>query len=329
MSDHGRHSLRGYKVQTIVSLLEALQENPEWKIFSIEPKDEAKEVDVCFEKKDESKMLIQVKSTKNQFTSKNAHNWLQKLKSVYKGCGTNIEYKLVLVGATKETISADEIKIIPLNLDKMYEEVCSLLQLYFDKNSSSEPTDDALLTLANALCNIAEGDAIASRGYTRKSFVQLLEELNSTVVQVERLDFNTYSNLKEFCGGLELLVKSWNLKPQSHHPILVTEIDADYCDFKNLITTIESKIDKNTALFREINKIGQNVIYINGMLRQFKESVQEIMDSMYAKEKELYEIGEQDKRFKKWQTVDDYKQYIHSIEEFLKVVNQKYGMKLI
>ncbi|MDT3498631.1 hypothetical protein NLU03_31275 [Bacillus toyonensis] len=326
MSDHGRYSLRGYKVQTVVSLLKALQNNLNWKEFSIEPKDEAKEVDVYFEKTDGSELLIQVKSTKNKFTAKQAHDWLQALKSGYKGCRKKIEYKLVLVGDAEETIYVDEIEIIALDLKKMNEEVCRLLKNYYKKHFPSEPSDDAVNTLVDALCNIAEGDTINAKAYTRDSFIQLLEYLNSTVVQVERLNYNTYKNLKLLCEGLEYLVKNWNLKPQLQK--VVTKIDADFCDFENLIKTIQEEIRDNSDLYRDINEIEQGVSHINGMLRQIKSTVQGIEEKRQDKERKEFLIDRQEKLFKGWQEDKDFGKYISSIEEFILFAKQKYGVKL-
>lgn len=61
----GPEAIRGYLIQTIISLIESLEKDEEWTRLELEPKNESEKVDICFHYPNK-KRVIQVKSSENQ-----------------------------------------------------------------------------------------------------------------------------------------------------------------------------------------------------------------------------------------------------------------------
>jgi len=68
----GRSAVRGFILQTMVTLLDALSEDNLWVSVEIEPNVESEKVDVLWYHRDGSKKAVQVKSSENQISKTDA-----------------------------------------------------------------------------------------------------------------------------------------------------------------------------------------------------------------------------------------------------------------
>jgi hypothetical protein len=118
MMSGGDVALRGFLVQTLIALLEALKDDPPWTSVTLEPNLESEKVDILWVYQDGTKKALQVKSSKNPFSKKDVEQWaadLQESKAADR-------YELCLVGPTTPTVAklsrvGDVVIPTPKNLD--------------------------------------------------------------------------------------------------------------------------------------------------------------------------------------------------------------------
>jgi hypothetical protein len=108
----GQASIRGYLVQTLIALFEAMSDN-EWKAIRLEPSGSEEKADLILELTDGRKRAIQVKSTAKTFQQAEIEKYAKELED-------NIvadEYRLVLVGRLGRRVSLSAIlKIGKVNI---------------------------------------------------------------------------------------------------------------------------------------------------------------------------------------------------------------------
>jgi len=95
----GSDSIRGYLVQTMVLILDALQDEKPWSEVSLEPNHESEKVDIKWIFSNHTK-VVQVKSSINIFSKSAVEKWCSDLRKSTKAD----DYELVLVGPTSESI---------------------------------------------------------------------------------------------------------------------------------------------------------------------------------------------------------------------------------
>ncbi|QSI05760.1 hypothetical protein [Treponema pedis] len=91
---NGSYAIKGYLVQSLVSLLDSFK--LDWETVSVEPNDESEKVDIRWTYKNNKKKFVQVKSSKNVFPFSSAEHWANEL--VEKSGNDVDEYELILVG---------------------------------------------------------------------------------------------------------------------------------------------------------------------------------------------------------------------------------------
>ncbi|CAL2093334.1 conserved protein of unknown function [Tenacibaculum sp. 190524A02b] len=119
----GQAGLRGYMAQTLVAIIDSLNEKINWKTVTLESNEESEKVDIVWVFKDETKKVVQVKSTKNEFSYAKAVKWIAELKEKTLDAS---HYELFLVGdlqkKLKDNIINDKlngafVKKIPLSFN--------------------------------------------------------------------------------------------------------------------------------------------------------------------------------------------------------------------
>lgn len=101
----GPEAIRGYLIQTIISLIESLEKDEEWTRLELEPKNESEKVDICFHYPNK-KRVIQVKSSENQINLNKIKKWCEDLKNSTEAD----EYELKLVGTSFTKGALNQIK---------------------------------------------------------------------------------------------------------------------------------------------------------------------------------------------------------------------------
>jgi len=173
----GRDSLRGYLLQTMVSLLKALDDK-NWEAISLEPLHESEKVDIKWRYHDQVK-VVQVKSSKNPFSKREIESWCSELVESTRAS----KYELLLVGsiATKLKNQITEYKgvdipaPIPLNPDGLLKEISFELSVYCEQRMIPSPRPRAWVILASALVFQLEVEALSGQWFTRGEFDDLLK----------------------------------------------------------------------------------------------------------------------------------------------------------
>ncbi|MBE7556683.1 MAG: hypothetical protein HS126_37005 [Anaerolineales bacterium] len=95
----GSDGIRGYLVQTMVSILEALQSEEPWEAVALEPNHESEKVDIKWHFPGYTK-VIQVKSSRNIFSKRAVETWCLDLRN-----STEADvYELLLVGPLSQPV---------------------------------------------------------------------------------------------------------------------------------------------------------------------------------------------------------------------------------
>src|SRR3954452_7604210 len=79
-SPGGQSGARGYVVQALIGLLEALSHEPPFQRFTVEPAEASDKVDLLFEGPN-GRTLIQVKASATAFTNAKVKRWASELAS--------------------------------------------------------------------------------------------------------------------------------------------------------------------------------------------------------------------------------------------------------
>ena len=81
MANGGQPAIRGFLVQTLIALLEAVKDKPPWISVTLEPNLTSDKVDILWEYRDGSRKAVQVKSSQNPFSKAEVQQWAAELKS--------------------------------------------------------------------------------------------------------------------------------------------------------------------------------------------------------------------------------------------------------
>jgi hypothetical protein len=138
MSGSGSASVRGYLLQTIICLLDALQGDSGWKSLTLEPHLESDKIDVIWHYPiPQGAKATQVKSSQNQINKSQAVQWAEELSSSVEAAS----YELILIGPCSQgVVSLGEVRDVeippPKSLDVtgLIEQAAHRLDRYLDNN---------------------------------------------------------------------------------------------------------------------------------------------------------------------------------------------------
>lgn len=91
---NGKYAIKGYLIQSLVALLDSLN-NSDWDSICVEPDDDSEKVDIRWIYNSETKKVVQVKSSINIMTLPLAKKWANEL--IENSPNAN-QYELVLIG---------------------------------------------------------------------------------------------------------------------------------------------------------------------------------------------------------------------------------------
>ena len=81
----GTVAFRGFLVQTLIGVLDALDKDHAWEFVTLEPDDGSEKVDILWEYAGPRTKAVQVKSTKNEFGKTEVERWAEDLRGVPTG----------------------------------------------------------------------------------------------------------------------------------------------------------------------------------------------------------------------------------------------------
>ena len=173
----GKDGIRGYFVQTIIALLEALQSS-DWNTIILEPSGDEEKVDIILKSPDYTK-AIQVRSSANQISMAKANQWA----AAFEQCVESGELVLIIVGpcsgqvAKVDTIGRVKIPQ-PKNLEttQLIHEAAHLLDKFLRRERLVVESPEHREQLVGALITTLTAYSTNSRPLPRSSFVQLLKD---------------------------------------------------------------------------------------------------------------------------------------------------------
>ncbi|GAA4321073.1 hypothetical protein GCM10023149_20700 [Mucilaginibacter gynuensis] len=172
----GQHGMRGYLLQTIITVLDSLSQSSNWQTVTIEPNDESEKVDIKWELTNGEKKLVQVKSSQNTIGFASAKKWVAELKT-----DTLADrYELICIGHTdtklNETDDIDGVKIVkkPLDFDLLLSNSIVKLDEFYEKKNRSKLQATIKQILVNSLNFKFGHDSIFGKTITKEDFDNVL-----------------------------------------------------------------------------------------------------------------------------------------------------------
>ncbi|MFT6983600.1 MAG: hypothetical protein ACJAUD_002379 [Crocinitomicaceae bacterium] len=137
----GNDGIRGYIVQTIIAVLDSLEDSKEWQTITIEPNlsKDFEKVDILFTFEDEAALASQVKSTRSIFSYADANRWCEEISTTVP---EGYRKELVLVGRVAQKlfdvtelhdVSIPEPKA--LNIQSLLDEGSTKIDRFYTKNN--------------------------------------------------------------------------------------------------------------------------------------------------------------------------------------------------
>jgi len=176
----GNASVRGYLLQTVICLLDALNNDSQWTSLSIEPHLSSEKVDIVwyYSDPDESK-VTQVKSSQNQINKPQVKRWADELENSIQATS----YELILIGPCSQgVVDLDKLGNVDipiprsLNIADLIEQSAHRLDNYLEGRQLSKVSAPIRELLVRALVTKLETYSTAGETISRKAFNQLLEE---------------------------------------------------------------------------------------------------------------------------------------------------------
>lgn len=179
--DGGPAAIRGYLVQTLVALLEALDE-PEWISVTLEPDHASAKTDIFWEYKERTK-AVQVKSSVNPFKKADVQRWAGELAA----SRSADEYELILVGeagsAVRKLGRVGKVQVPPpktLDLDASIERAAHRLDRFLESQKLPRGSADYREMVAGAMVEKLERFSAGSHPFQR---AELIEQLKRWITQ--------------------------------------------------------------------------------------------------------------------------------------------------
>lgn len=206
----GQDGNRGYLIQSIIALLESLN-NTDWNEVTIEPDHISDKVDVAWSGNAGTK-VSQVKSSINQISRPDVIKWAEELEDQ----SLADEYTLILVGPCSGSVARmgeyNKVKIpCPKNLDLggLLAEACHLLAIFLEKHHVNVQSFLHREAITNALITKLSTFASDGRSFSRSDFINLLLDWGHSISPTtnfmwERVDFSKQRGIENAIAGKRL-----------------------------------------------------------------------------------------------------------------------------
>ncbi len=189
----GNAGIRGYLIQTIICVLDALELDNQWTTVTLEPLDESEKVDIKWVYPDKVK-VCQVKSSENIIRHSVAKKWCEELVTNTPGID---DYELTIVGHPEEKlIKSDSIekvkisKVQSLDTDNLIDIASTKIDAYYEKHGKSKMSSKVREILVKTLTAHFGTNSITGKEITREDFdKQLLDWILAIEKQIETNPF--------------------------------------------------------------------------------------------------------------------------------------------
>lgn len=186
----GNAGIRGYLIQTIICVLDALEKDNEWTSVTLEPLDDSEKVDIKWKYPKDVVKVCQVKSSENVIRYSAAKKWCDELIST---TADATDHELIVVGHPDQKLleaeSIDKVKIIgfkSLDTDSLINEASNKIDAYYEKKGKSKISSKVREILVKSLTLHLGTSSIMGTEITREDFDQsLLEWIGAIEKQIE------------------------------------------------------------------------------------------------------------------------------------------------
>lgn len=190
----GNAGIRGYIIQTIISVLDALETDNNWMSVTLEPLDESDKVDIRWKYSNNRTKATQVKSSENIIGLAAAKKWCDELETN----SPNLEeYELVLVGTPAANLlkkkEIGNVKISEskqLNIDILIDQASTKIDFYYERKGKAKISPKVREILVKNLTLDFGASSIIGKEITRADFdSKLLEWITAIEKQMETNPF--------------------------------------------------------------------------------------------------------------------------------------------
>lgn len=193
----GNAGIRGYIIQTIIAVLEAIDEDVKWETITLEPTDESEKVDIRLKYPDNTIKLYQVKSSQNLIRYSQAEKWCNELKEYSPNAET---HELSLIGNVDSKLSnTDEIEgviiadIKPLNIQMLKDQASTKIDRYYESKNKSKVSSKIRELIVLALTSKFATSSIVGHEIHKSEFDKLLSNWISDIEK--QIETNPFASL--------------------------------------------------------------------------------------------------------------------------------------
>ncbi|MCT4288130.1 hypothetical protein HZP25_15600 [Elizabethkingia anophelis] len=180
----GQHSLRGYLVQSLITVIDSLNSN-EWSSVTLEPNEESEKVDIRWMYPNGEKKVVQVKSSINIFKYFKVQQWCTELEN---GTPDSTYYELILVGHPDGKLNGldkiGNVTIAPfkaLNMDSLLDEASVKIDKFYEVHGKAKIAASVRELLVKVLIQEMNFNAISGKEIFKTEFETLLLEWIETI----------------------------------------------------------------------------------------------------------------------------------------------------
>lgn len=193
----GNAGIRGYLIQTIICVLDALEKDNLWTSVTLEPLDESEKVDIRWKYSNHTEKLCQVKSSQNIIRHSAAKKWCEELET-HSPDASN--YELIVIGNVDVKLSeAKDIgkvkvgEIKPLNTQVLIDQASTKIDKYYEDKNKPKISSQVRELIVKALTLEFGTSSIIGKEISRANFdTKLLEWISAVENQ---LDTNPFASL--------------------------------------------------------------------------------------------------------------------------------------
>ncbi len=265
----GNAGIRGYIIQTIICVLDALETDNNWLSVTLEPLDESEKVDIKWTYQNNKIKATQVKSSENIIGLTAAQKWCEELETN----SPNLEeYELVLVGTLAANLlkkkEIGKVKISepkPLNIKTLIDQASTKIDFYFEKKGKAKIFPKVREMIVQVLTNHFETSSVVGAEIKRTEFdAKLLEWITAIEKQIETNSFislappvdnqNIPFNQRIAKKILELI--GWNQFGENHKVEVFNEHTSEHDVHQiEFIGDFDSKLKEDTRDFVMVSSL--------------------------------------------------------------------------
>lgn len=190
----GNAGIRGYLIQTIICVLDALADDNEWISVTLEPLDESEKVDIRWRYLEDKIKLCQVKSSQNIIRLSKAKKWCDDIERESPGAN---DYELIIIGHPEEkllnTKKQGNVRIVGfkgLNTDDLLDQASTKIDRYYENKGKSKISASVREILVKTLTTQFASKSIVGSEINRLDFdTQLLDWISAIEKQIETNPF--------------------------------------------------------------------------------------------------------------------------------------------